>query len=316
MERKQDLGDRMLRLKHIETLAVVLRSSSLAQAARTLGVSQPTVTKTLQRLEDLLKIKLFERVGNTLQPTVEALRLQEDAERLSQDITMFQAQASSLSKVGTGSVRIASVPSFAASVLPAIVSRYRSQWPDVRVECDILNETLIMQHAATGRIDLGFVHSPTENTPVASRTLISGEMVCIVPAGHQLARLDVVGPGELCGHDFISYRGGIPYASAIQAMLSAAGVELPIAIKVDLSTLLRDLVAQGSGVGLVDEFTLWGRLPREIEVRPFRPKIPVSVGVVFPHDQAISKSTEHFLDIADHMIRSEIANGNFGRFSQ
>lgn len=292
----------MLRLKQIETLAVVLRSSSLAQAARTLGVSQPTVSKTLQRLEDVLKVKLFERVGNTLRPTIDALRLQEDAERLSQDIAMFKSLASNVSQIGAGSIRIASVPSFAATVLPAIIARYRSKWPASRVECDVLNEAQILQLAHSQRLDLGFVHSPGESSPVAARTLITGEMVCIFPEDLPLSQHEVIEPQHLVGHDFISYRGGIPYAAAIQATLTQAGIDLPISVKVDLSSLLCELVRNGAGVGLIDEFSLWGKLPRGLEIRSFRPTIPISIGLVLPHEQATSKSVEQFLVVAEEIL--------------
>jgi DNA-binding transcriptional LysR family regulator len=69
-------------MRQIEVLHAVMSSHSISAAARVLRISQPAVSRTIQRLEDTLGVVLFERRRGRLLPTVEALRINAEIDQI------------------------------------------------------------------------------------------------------------------------------------------------------------------------------------------------------------------------------------------
>src|SRR4029077_13888142 len=71
-----------LRMRQIEVLHAVMSLHSISAAARALRISQPAVSRTIQRLEDTLGVVLCERRLGRLLPTVEALRINAEIDQI------------------------------------------------------------------------------------------------------------------------------------------------------------------------------------------------------------------------------------------
>jgi DNA-binding transcriptional LysR family regulator len=119
---------------HIAAFLAVLRSGSLSGAARTLGVSQPTVRGQIADLERRLSTPLFTRTRTGLAPTDRALALWGRAEAVEAAAEAFLRSASGAADAVAGRVRLTASRVMATHVLPKILAPLTGRFPGLTVE--------------------------------------------------------------------------------------------------------------------------------------------------------------------------------------
>ena len=112
----------------------VLETSSLSGAARSLGLTQPTLARHIGELEDALGFELFLRSPRGLSPTDAALELRPHAEALSSAAGALVRAASGVGKTIAGTVRVMASQVVAAEVLPPIFATLRTEHPALEIE--------------------------------------------------------------------------------------------------------------------------------------------------------------------------------------
>jgi DNA-binding transcriptional LysR family regulator len=120
---------------------VTVEEGSFSAAARALGTTQPTIGRQVAQLEDELGVTLFERVGNTLEPTESALDLLDHVRAMGEAANRFSLVASGRETEIAGSVAITASEAITAFMLPAIVAELRREQPGIEIELVATNET-------------------------------------------------------------------------------------------------------------------------------------------------------------------------------
>ena len=180
--------------RQLEIFRAVMQTGSVTAAARTLNLSQPAVTKILQRTEDQLRFSLFERVKGRLVPTAEAHALFPEVERVFDDLRGVRQVVASLRETRSGALTIVTIPTLGWAALPRAISAFLHTRPDVRLEFEVRPRRDIVQRIATQRADLGFAFLADEHAHVASTPLCTGRVACIMPAGSELPAGPSSGP--------------------------------------------------------------------------------------------------------------------------
>ena len=121
------------------TFLGVLSSGSLSGAARSLGMTQPTVGRHISALEKSLGFPLFTRSQTGLLPTDAALSLRPYAESMSSTAAALQRAAESRGSEVKGTVRVSASEVVGAEVLPPILSHLRNEHPQLAVELVLAN---------------------------------------------------------------------------------------------------------------------------------------------------------------------------------
>lgn len=118
----------------VRSFLAAMDHGSLLGAARTLRVSQPTVSRHIAELESQTGVALFERTGRGLVPTATALALVDHARAMESGALQLTRTLSGAQSQISGTVRItASVP-VAVTLLPPVLARMRLTMPDIQIE--------------------------------------------------------------------------------------------------------------------------------------------------------------------------------------
>lgn len=135
--------------EHYRTLLAVIREGSLSAAARALGLTQPTVGRHVDALEDALGIALFTRSQGGLVPTESALALVPHAEAMASAAEALRRTASGEAEEDRGTVRITASEMIGTEVLPAMLTRFREAHPRITIEVMLSNrsEDLLQREA-------------------------------------------------------------------------------------------------------------------------------------------------------------------------
>lgn len=214
-----------LELRHLRVFVSVVELGAHARAARSLGISQSTVSETLSALERALGTPIFRKAtkGSMLTPTGEALLPY--ARRM---LALSSELVTELSKVSTSvstTLVVAAVESLSAYVLPAPLAALRARWPKARLEVNTGVCAEIRESVAAGKSDLGLIleaESGLEDSSVLAKT----RLVIVGSPTHRFANRSP-SPDQLQRCDFYMSDAGGDYHQVLRQYFEAAQTPLP-----------------------------------------------------------------------------------------
>ena len=293
-----------MKFHQLTIFRAVMRFGSVTRAAEMLNMTQPNVSKTIRNIEDQIGIKLFRRIGGRLTPTPEAEALSIEAERLHSEVEIFDKFASQLRIRSTGSLKIAALPAFSTNLIPESMARFRTSYPEIRVEIFISHMHLIHDAVSRRHVDLGLIHFPEFEVveTIALEKLTTRPIVCIAPRDHRFKDLEVVSGPDLRNELFISYPDHLPFRQVIQKALADSGAEIEPMIIANHTSLILQLVKQGTGVALVDNFAIKADDPDLVTI-PFDHAPSISIGILSTRGRPKSVLAMAYLEIIYEILR-------------
>ena len=178
-------------LRHLVALEAVASNRSFARAAKQLGYTQSAVSQQIAALERAVGARLLERPRgrNLVEPTEAGELLLRHAERIVASLRAAKADLSALAEGTTGSLRIGTFQSIGMSILPTLLSRFRTAWPDVEVTLvESVFSSELLEQVERGDLDLTFEALPLEDGPFEVSELMRDPYVLLVPRGSPCAR--------------------------------------------------------------------------------------------------------------------------------
>lgn len=281
--------------RQVEVFRAVMHTGNVTQAALSLHTSQPTVSRELARLEQVLQMSLFDRVRGRLRPTAQAMALLEEVQRSYLGLDRIAAAAKSLREFTQGRLAIACLPALAQGVLPQATQLFMAAYPQVGVSITPQESPLLEEWLTEQRFDLGLcerLHAPAATTLVP---LLQADEVCVLPDGHPLLARRVLRPKDFADQPFVSFAPSDPYRLQVDAMFEQAGVQRRLALETASAAAVCALVRQGLGVGIVNPLTALELAGTGLKVRPLSVSIPFVVTLVVPQLRPASPLRDAFV---------------------
>src|SRR5215468_9781543 len=179
-------------MRHFAALEAVARTRSFGLAARELGYTQSAVSQQIAQLERIVGQRLFHRPGGPrrVEPTEAGLLLLGHADAIVARLDEDRADMAALAEGDAGTLRVGIYQSVGARLLPAVVRRFRAQWPlvgvRVREESAAADLLRLLEH---GELDLTFADLPLPEGPFEWAELLQDPYVLLVSTHSELAGL-------------------------------------------------------------------------------------------------------------------------------
>jgi len=291
------LDDMPAQLSHrlIEVFDAVMRTGHLTRAAERLHTSQPTVSRELARLEQVLQMNLFDRVRGRLRPTVRALALRDEVERSYIGLDRIAATAAALRHFAQGRLAIACLPALAHALLPEATRHFAARHPQASVSIMPMESPQLEGWLTGQRCDLGLTEQTQAPPGTTLQPLLKLDEVAVLPAGHALLARRVLRPQDFAGQRFISLAPEDPYRQQLDALFTQHGVERVMAHEAGSAVALCALVREGLGLGIVNPLTALAFAGADLQVRPLSLRVPFQVGLVSPELRPPSPLREDFV---------------------
>ncbi len=284
----------LMNLRNIEVFRAIMKLGTVTSAADALGTSQPTVTRELSRLESVLGFALFERRRQRLVPTSRALRLYKEIQSTFSGLERLNQFVAGLRGAGEEVLTVSTLPAFAVSLLPEVMSRLQRQVPslsiDIRTE-DPRDETPVSGFDFdVGLIEGGFTSQSAEVTLIREF-----ELVAVVPQGHPLAALASLVPSDFEASPFISLGPNDPSRLRLQEVFDEAGVVRRMSVSCQSATGICELVARGLGVSIINPLSALKYQKHGLVLKPFAPQVPFRISALRPLDRPQMENINRFL---------------------
>ncbi len=180
--------DRRIKLRHIEAFAAIARGGSLKAACAELNLTQPALSKTLRELEEVLEVRLMERDRGGARLTPEGRVFLEYAAMSLAALRRGVDGVGALRTGGSQRLRVGTLPSVAARLMPATIARFQPMAPDVLLTLRDGPHGQLLQELRDGGLDLviGRQGPPATMQGVSFTQLYVEHVVCVVRPGHPL----------------------------------------------------------------------------------------------------------------------------------
>ena len=232
------------------SFGAVVEHGSLSAAARALGLSQPTLGRHIEALEQALGVTLFERTLAGLKASDTALRLYEPVLGAQRALAEATLMAEGSSAALSGSVRITSSTVMCAYVLPPILYDLRQDFPQIAIELvpsDAVENLLLREADIAVRM-----FRPTQ-LELITRHLGDIPIVACAHERYVAVRGRPESPEQLAGHDLI----GFDRSDLLIAAARRMGFELNRAdfmVRTDNQVNMWELMKAGLGIGFAQQY--------------------------------------------------------------
>jgi LysR family hydrogen peroxide-inducible transcriptional activator len=246
-----------MNLRDLQYLVAVADKRHFGRAADACGVSQPTLSTQLAKLERELGADLLER-GRKVMLTAAGEQVVRRARVILDEADGILQVARQAGEPESGTVRLGLFPTLAPYLLPHVVPMLRERFPHVELLLVEEKSAVLLQQLRDGALDAAVLAQPVQDAQLVQEYLFSEDFVLAVPANHPLGRLDEDGEATvdvsvLAGEQVLLLDEGHCLRDQAMDVCRIAGATERAGIRATSTETLRQMVAGGVGVTLLPQ---------------------------------------------------------------
>ena len=174
--------------RELEYVIAIAKTQSIGQAARDLNVSQPTLSKFVQTLENSLGQPLFSKQGNRFFLTYAGERYVESAKTILRLKKELDSELSDIKNEESGELKIAFRMCGGINILPHLITRFWKQYPKIRISVLENGSNNIEESLINGEVDLAFITLPVKSSAITYEILSHEEVLLVMSPENPLSK--------------------------------------------------------------------------------------------------------------------------------
>lgn len=282
-----------LELADLRAFVAVAELGSFRAGAQAVHRSQPALSRRIDKLEDALGVRLFERTTRRVSLTVVGRAFARKARALLDELDAALLTMREVASSQGGEVTIACVSSAVYYFLPVVVRRYHELYPRIRVRIidDTANEVLAA--VLRGEADFGLNFIGVQEPELEFRPVLKEPFVLACRRDHSLARRRRLAWGELAGQDFMTVAKRSGNRLLIDEALTGLKASPTWFYEVRHVSTLLGLVEAGLGVAALPRIAMPpGRHPTLVSVPLDRPVVTRTLGLIRRRGRALAPAAQ------------------------
>ncbi|PHQ69373.1 MAG: hypothetical protein COB93_08245 [Sneathiella sp.] len=177
-----------MRIGFLKAFVVLADVGSFHVAAKSLNITQPALTRRIQKLEETLNTPLIDRAHNTFRLTAPGIYFLERARTIVLDAETVVADLQQSKMRRGGQIRIACLPSIGLRYLPKVIGEFEKQFPRVSLNIQDVNAIQLNELVLSGDVDIGFGLKVNENPKLNFEVLFSEPLGIVCNTNHPIAK--------------------------------------------------------------------------------------------------------------------------------
>jgi DNA-binding transcriptional LysR family regulator len=281
--------------RQLEAFVAVMSIGSMTGAAKALGKSQPVVSRLIQDLEGEVGFVLLHRNGPRIAPTEQGTAFFTQAELFLGGLRTISERARQIESGKVRPIEIASVPSLAASLVPAALKDLPDNLFPQHVHLQSTASENVVQAVVARTADVGLASLPLDNPGLDVHWIGEVPCVAIVASSDDLASKSVITAKDLHGRRIIAPANPYRLRMRIEQALKEQHVSGNSVIDTNATYVSLSLARSGLGVAIVESATISGLAVENLTVVPLSFKIPFYWGVITASGRPLPSTIEQFI---------------------
>ena len=247
-------------LKHLETFCVIVDLESFSRAAETLYITQASASERIAKLEKALGTRLLDRLGRKIVPSKVGQMLYERASKLLEMKKQTCLEIENFLGFKRGTVNIGGSTIPGEYILPAMIGRFRKEYPQINVHLIIGDTNRISKGVEGGEFDFGVVGSRYDDECFEYKRLWKDELVLVLPKGHHFANNRSLKLKDVYDEPFILREKGSGTRKILEEKLkqlhSLDFKSFNVVAELGSSTAIKEGIKKGIGISFLSSWSL------------------------------------------------------------
>ncbi|MDL2218599.1 LysR family transcriptional regulator [Christensenellaceae bacterium OttesenSCG-928-M15] len=287
--------------KKYEVLLRAADEGSFLHAGEKLGYTQSGITQMMNSLEREIGFPLLARTNKGVSLTSEGQAVAPLIRELLRIQSLIEQECAQIKGLETGSVRIGGFTSISANFLPAIIERFQTEHPNVRVELLENGSAEILEGwLSEGRVDIAFYSLPEKST-FDQIPLIEDTLYAVLPNGHPMENAEAFPVERFAEEPFLMYQSTSGYDRDLWAVLKRAGITPNISYATNFDYSIITMAAHNLGISIMPYEILKDHLEMVV-IKPLLPSASRQLGIAVRSMQEISPAMKKFIRCAKEVM--------------
>ncbi|MFD1363670.1 LysR family transcriptional regulator [Lentibacillus salinarum] len=288
-------------IRQVECFAEVARQLNVTQAAKTLHVSQPSLSKTIKNLERELGAPLFYRGSQKLALTDAGEAFLVNAKKLLAAYDNLTSELNDVIDLKRGEIKIGIPPIIGAAFFSPFISRYKEAHPSIDLLLTEVGSNKIREGVSEGALDIGLIcNLPTHKNKLDMIQLLNDPLMLLVHQDNPLAEKQTIDFAAIEHEPLILYRHDFSLHDKIMQACAEYGFEPKVVCESSQKDFMIEMVEAKLGATLLPS-RICGQIENEQLVAiPFtRPEVNLELGMIWNKENYLPYAVREFINMSE-----------------
>jgi DNA-binding transcriptional LysR family regulator len=240
-----------MEMHQLRYVVAVARAGNFSRAADQCHVSQPSLSQQIQKLEEELGERLFDRTKREARLTSHGESFLPRAIRVLEEVDAAKREATDARQLLRGTLSIGVLPTIAPFLLPKILAEFTKAFPGVEVVLQEDTTAHLLKLVLGCEIDFALASQPISDSRLELRELFSEELLLSLPPGHPLTRKRVIPVSDLENQPFILMKEGHCLGDQVLRFCERRDLRPAITFRSAQLETVQALISAGLGLSLI-----------------------------------------------------------------
>lgn len=270
-----------MELRDLKAFMTVVEHGSFTKAASESFVSQPSLSKSIKKLEDTLHVELLNRSTRNVELTDAGSIVYKQGQKIMRSVHDLHNLLDDLMNIKTGSIKLGIPPLIGTLFFPEIARKFHQQYPEVHLELVERGAKMIGTLVENGDVDMGIVVIPTDERKFSVQSFVEDQFFVFINESHLLAQQEHILLQDLQNETFIIFTEEFTLHDYVIKSCKSVGFTPIIGYKSSQWDLIVELVSSNLGVTLLPYSVAAKLTNKNVKIIPlFNFDMPWRLGVI------------------------------------
>lgn len=186
-----------MNFQQLEYIVAIDRHRHFVIASEKCNVTQPTLSMMIQKLEDELELKIFDRTKKPVEPTEQGVEIINRAKLILLEAERLKTYVTELKDEIKGELRLGIIPTLAPYLLPLFLKNFIQKYPDLKIFINEMKTDQIIEKIKSGEIDMGLLAMPLSEQNMIEHHLFDEEFMVYISQNDSLINKKYILPSEI-----------------------------------------------------------------------------------------------------------------------
>ena len=240
-----------MEIHQLRYFTAIVRAGSFTRAAEQLGITQPSLSQQIRRLEKQIGNPLFERLGRSVRLTAYGEALRQPAADILQQVAEARSSLAHLQRGVRGSLRVGVIPTIMPYLIAPRIGEFSTRFPEVELHFTEDTTSQLVEQLQAGDLDIAVSALPVRNPDIICSELSREPLFLAVAENHPLAGKNEVDLHDLRSERLLLLKEGHCLRDDVLLSCSRAKAELHSTFETDQLASIFQFVRSGFGLTVV-----------------------------------------------------------------
>ena len=280
--------------KQLEVFIAVMECGTVTGAAQRLCLSQPSVSRSLERFQHEAGFKVFEKRGNRLAVTDSGAAFFNEVKHYYQGLEKINQVARDLASNRSGHIKMGIFAGWSTAWIVSYIDRHFHSREKIKLSIETRDSRTLVELVISQSLNFSITLINSSHTGVNCQLLYVEKAVCIIPQNHPFTQHTSIAVEQFEGENLISFEQADSFQIKISAALSHVQ-NINRRITTSLAASSCHLVAKGMGIAIIPETFAQEYAHLGYQIKPLLTEITLPIYLITPKHAITSNIVDDFL---------------------